>query len=200
MNRFFIFAFFTLCITACNENENDNRASPVAAKYSPAINGAIDSGLLNYYFLSETLVQWDSTKVDSAATILGESLNQLSQNLDTVTGDTRRTLLEGNVFFNQAANAVQKMLADGDLTAKRHSFHLVSENLFAFLDAIEYDHKPVYLQECTMPFNDTGRGVWISKTEEKRNPYLGLHHPYYKAGMLECGTLEKKIGVNSKDN
>ena len=167
MNRFFIFAFFTLCITACNENENDNRASPVAAKYSPAINGAIDSGLLNYYFLSETLVQWDSTKVDSAATILGESLNQLSQNL-----------LEGNVFFNQAANAVQKMLADGDLTAKRHSFHLVSENLFAFLDAIEYDHKPVYLQECTMPFNDTGRGVWISKTEEKRKQYQGLHQPY----------------------
>jgi len=45
-----------------------------------------------------------------------------------------------------------------------------------------------------MAFNDSEAGVWVSKEEAIRNPYLGLHHPYYKSGMVECG--ETKDVVN----
>jgi hypothetical protein len=200
MNRSFIIVFFILCISACNQKEKNNVQSGNTDRYSPAINQAIDSSLNKYYALSETLVQWDSSSVDSAAKIFVESLDQLSLNLDTVTGTRRNSLLEGNAFFVLATNSANEMISAADLTAKRHRFHDLSDNLFLFLDAIEYEHKPVYLQECTMPFNDTGRGVWLSNSEEKRNPYLGLHHPYYKAGMLECGTLEKKLGSTTKEN
>lgn len=200
MNRSFIIVLFILCLSACGQKDEQKQTEQDSGKYSPAINQAIDSSLNKYYALSETLVKWDSSNVDSAAKILIGSLDQLSLNLDTVTGARRNSLLEGNAFFVLATNSVNEMITARDLTAKRHRFHDVSDNLFLFLDAIEYDHKPVYLQECTMPFNDTGRGVWLSNTEERRNPYLGLHHPYYKAGMLECGTLEKKIGETTKEN
>jgi hypothetical protein len=44
-----------------------------------------------------------------------------------------------------------------------------------------------------MAFNDTETAQWLSKTEDIRNPYLGLHHPKYKSGMLECGEVKDSI-------
>jgi hypothetical protein len=51
-----------------------------------------------------------------------------------------------------------------------------------------------------MPFNDTGRAVWLSKSDTLRNPYLGLHHPRYGSGMLECGTQEATIDFASNES
>ena len=188
--------------TACNNNgkESSTQQQAVSSHYSNDLNQAFDSTLNSYYALSERLVNWDSAHLDSATLILKNNIDLLSAKLDTATGENRNRILEGSTYFSQVKTSASELMNTGDITAKRQIFHVLSENLFHFLEKIQYDRDPIYLQECTMPYNDTGRGVWLSKSEERRNPYLGLYHPYYKAGMLECGTIEGKIDFTTKSN
>jgi hypothetical protein len=58
---------------------------------------------------------------------------------------------------------------------------------------VRYDESTIYLQECPMAFNDTDPGLWLSKTSDIRNPYLGVQHPKYKSGMLECGETKDSL-------
>jgi hypothetical protein len=58
---------------------------------------------------------------------------------------------------------------------------------------IRYDESKIYLQECPMAFHDTAHGIWLSSKAEIRNPYLGLHHPKYKSGMLKCGETKDTL-------
>ena len=50
-----------------------------------------------------------------------------------------------------------------------------------------------------MAFNDTEPGLWLSKTEAIRNPYLGLHHPKYGKAMLVCGEVKDEIQFSKND-
>ncbi|MGZ8544843.1 MAG: DUF3347 domain-containing protein [Flavisolibacter sp.] len=190
-----LMALFLLGLLAgCkDEKKTTNEASTVNSLYSMEMNQDLKGLLDSYYQLSELLVKWDSTALDSATAGLKMKVDRLSERMDTATGALKMRLSAGNQHFTEVRNATLEISRQQDITARRHSFHILSENLFRFLDTAGYDQAKIYLHECTMPFNDTGRGVWLSRTEEKRNPYLGLHHPYYKAGMLECGTLEGKI-------
>ena len=87
-----------------------------------------------------------------------------------------------------------------DLSVKRESLHALTQHLYDFLRAVRYDAKPLYLQKCPMAFNDTGEGVWLTDRgkDSIRNPYLGLHHPRYGKGMLECGENESTIDFQKK--
>jgi hypothetical protein len=44
-----------------------------------------------------------------------------------------------------------------------------------------------------MAFNDNEAAIWLSKTPQIRNPYLGLHHPRYKSGMIDCGETKDSL-------
>jgi hypothetical protein len=200
MNRLLVYLLPLITLLACNNSENSSVKAGPSSAFSTDMNQAIDSTLDQYFALSELFVNWDSTKIDLAVSNLQASMDHLSSRIDTASGENKNKFDKGKGYFNNAKTATRQMLAEPDLFTKRHSFHIVSDNMFHFLEAIRYDMNPVFLQECTMPFNDTGRGVWLSKTEEKRNPYLGLYHPYYKSGMLECGTLEEKIDFTIKTN
>jgi hypothetical protein len=63
---------------------------------------------------------------------------------------------------------------------------------------IRYDGGKIYLQECPMAFNETEPGVWLSSTDSIQNPYLGLHHPKYKGGMLECGATKDTLNFTTR--
>jgi hypothetical protein len=76
---------------------------------------------------------------------------------------------------------------------KRRSFHSLSQNIFDLLRTIRFDAAKVYLQECPMAFNDTEAAIWLSNKTEIRNPYLGLHHPRYQSGMLNCGDVKDSL-------
>ncbi len=185
---------FLVFLAACTDDKKPAALSSTSqSSFSNEMNQDFKGVLDSYYNLSELLVNWDSTAIDSAAMQLKEKVDQLSARMDTATGALKSRLATGDTAFSEVRNTALELTVTKDLTARRHSFHILSENLFRFLETAGYDQSRIYLHECTMPFNDTGRGVWLSKTEDKRNPYLGLHHPYYKAGMLECGTLEGKI-------
>lgn len=190
-----LLALFLLAfLAACTDEKKPAATAPASSSsFSMEMNQDFKAVLDDYYQLSELLVNWDSTSLDSAAASLKGKVDRLSDRLDTASGTLKAKLSAGRQQFTEIRNAALELTVHKDITARRHSFHILSENLFRFLETAGYDQSRIYLHECTMPFNDTGRGVWLSKTEEKRNPYLGLHHPYYKAGMLECGTLEGKI-------
>ena len=49
-----------------------------------------------------------------------------------------------------------------------------------------------------MAFNDNEEGLWLSKTSKIRNPYLGLHHPKYKGGMISCGETKDTLNFQGK--
>lgn len=86
------------------------------------------------------------------------------------------------------------MASAAGMEQKRRAFHTVSQNMYDLLRTVQYDAETVYLQECPMAFNDDETGNWLSNTADIRNPYLGLHHPRYKNGMLECGETKDSIG------
>lgn len=172
------------------KDETPEQAPVGVSRYSARFIASIDTALADYYTLSETLVRWDSTQVNSQAEELKKSL-----------GDVKLDELEKDSLVHQTAVSYNKTLQSDldafiqnkDLTSKRQTFNSLSQHLYDLLRTIRYDGGKVYLQECPMAFNDTAAGIWLSKTAPIRNPYLGLHHPKYHSGMLECGETKDSL-------
>jgi hypothetical protein len=164
---------------------------PIAiSKYSPDFIRSVDSALADYYILSESLVRWDTGYVNVNATELKKSLQDIK--FDELQKDT--LIYETAKSYTQTFNTnLDAFIQKKDLTAKRQFFNSLSQNLYDLLRTIRYDGGKVYLQECPMAFNDTESGIWLSKTSPIRNPYLGLYHPKYKSGMLECGETKDSL-------
>jgi acyl-CoA thioesterase len=164
---------------------------PVAvSKYSPAFINAVDTALNNYYNLSEAFVNWDSTAIPQRANALQNNIVKIpfdELKMDTVIHQTAITYLDG---FKNDLTAIAN---HGDITTKRRAFHTFSDNLYNLLRVVKYDGATVYVEECPMAFNDTETAMWLSRTADIRNPYLGLHHPKYKSGMLECGEVKDSL-------
>lgn len=164
---------------------------PVAiSRYSPGFIASIDTALAHYYTLSEVLVRWDSSQVNSHAQELKKSFSAVR--FDELQKDT--LVHQTAVSYGERLQAdLDAFLQKKDLLAKRQTFNSLSQNLYDLLRTIRYDGGKVYLQECPMAFYDTATGIWLSKTAPIRNPYLGLYHPKYRSGMLECGETKDSI-------
>jgi hypothetical protein len=178
-------------VTNKKPKDETPKDQPIAvSRYSAAFNQSIDTFLNAYYALSEAFVNWDSTAVNTRANTLTQNLQGLKWNdleKDTIIYQTAAT------YIDNLKNGMTELRSTADLTTKRHSFHNLTQNLYDLLRTIKYDGTKVYLQQCPMAFNDTEEGLWLSKTEAIRNPYLGLHHPKYKSGMISCGETKDKI-------
>lgn len=167
---------------------------PVAvSKYSAGFNGSVNEALKNYYAVSEALVNWDSVSLSGKVNALKTSLANIKFDelqKDTLIYQTATSYTEG------LNNDLDGLLTQNSITEKRRSFHSFSQNFYDLLRTVQFDAGKVYLQECPMAFNDAEAGIWLSDRSAIRNPYLGLHHPKYKSGMLECG--ETKDSLNFK--
>lgn len=168
---------------------------PVAvSRHSQAFIGSIDSFLTSYYAATEAFVNWDSIAVIRAANNMNGSL-----------GNVKWTELQKDTVIFQTATSDTATFRDdlnvlsgaADLTTKRHAFHALTQNLYDLLRTLKYDGAKLYLQQCPMAFNDVEEGVWLSKTEKIRNPYLGLHHPKYKSGMISCGETKDTLNFQA---
>ena len=178
-------------VTKKKPKDETPKDQPVAvSRYSAAFNQSVDTFLNAYYALSESFVNWDSAAVSPRATTLNQNLQQLNWSelqKDTIIHETAVT------YVDNLKSGITELTGNADLTTKRHTFHNLTQNLYDLLRTIKYDGAKVYLQQCPMAFNDTEEGLWLSKTETIRNPYLGLHHPKYKGGMISCGETKDKI-------
>ena len=154
------------------------------SKHTDSFNVAVNKVLTSYYALTNDFVNWDSVAVSNHASDLKANLEAV--NFDELKKDTiiHQTAV---TFIDASKGELETILQPADLTTKRHALNNLSDNMYNLLRTIHYDRSKIYLQECPMAFNDSEPGVWLSKTDAVQNPYLGLHHPKYKSGMVECG-------------
>ena len=170
--------------------ENADKQQPLAvSQHSDSFNQSVDRLINTYYSMTNDFVNWDSTDVVAKATELKTDLDSLKLNelKDTTIYETAK------VFVDNAHRDIEKIETAADLENKRRSLNSLTENLFNFLRVVQYDRAKLYLQECPMAFNDEEPGMWLSKSPEIVNPYLGTHHPRYGKGMLHCGETKETL-------
>ncbi len=207
MRRILIAAGFLLVILASviviwfavlKPKNQEKPATPPAlaiSKHSDSFNQSVENLMNEYYALTEAFVNWDSASVNNRSKGLSEKLN--SVDLNELKKDTSGILETAEVFLNNAKNDAQTIQQEPDITNKRHALNSLSDNLFNFLRVVKHDRSKLYLQECPMAFNDEDPGMWLSKTPEIRNPYLGLHHPRYGKGMINCGETKDTLNYTA---
>ena len=191
--RLFIFSLLVL-LAACNDAEKKPtpQISPAQSKHSEAFNTSVENSLKAYDLLAEAFVQWDSVSIPRLAIELKQNLEKIDTSL--AKGESAR--------LTTVKRELTTIEGSHSLGVKRLALNLISDHLFQYLKSVQYDKREVFLQECPMAFNDTESGLWITGADSIRNPYLGMHHPKYKSGMLKCGENKDRInytGIESKD-
>ena len=185
-----LIVFFSACNTA--EKKQSPEKPQAQSKHNAEFNSAVENSLTAYDKLAEAFVQWDSVNIPRLAT----ELNQNLAKIDTT---------EGKGESARLATVKRELITiegNHSLHTKRQALNLLSDHLFQYLNSIQYDKRELFLQECPMAFNDTESGLWISGADSIRNPYLGMHHPKYKSGMLKCGDNKDRInftGMETKE-
>lgn len=185
--RQLLLSLLWIFVIACN---NSTKETKPASKHSESFNASIRSAMNSYEVLTEAFVNWDSASVVSAA-------NELQTRLDAIKLDEFQSKEKemAGAPLDLAKKDLEGMKAVNDLEGKRRRLNTLTERMYDFLSAVEYDEKKIYLQECPMAFNDTEAAVWLTDKgkDSIRNPYLGLRHPRYARGMLECGDNKSVI-------
>jgi len=180
-----ILFFFLVSCQGTDKKPAEAEKKPVS-QHSAGFNQSFDAMMNDYYALTEAFVNWDSNAVITKTASLQNSLKAIS--LDDIKGDTAAFTTAKATLGNITANT-SEMASGADITTKRHQFNDLSQNIFDLMRAVKYDEKKLYLQRCSMPFDDGSTAVWLTDKgkDSIRNPYLGLHHPHYGGGMIECG-------------
>lgn len=172
------------------EVETQQTKALAVSQHSDTFNVSVQNMLNDYYALSEAFVNWDSAAVTSQGTQLQQSLNNLAYTELQKDSMIYETAISYKVPLTKNMDIIA---STNNLNQKRLAFNTLSQNLYDLLRTIRYDNQKIYVQQCPMAFNDTETGTWLSKEEAIRNPYLGKHHPKYKAGMLGCGEVKETL-------
>lgn len=166
-------------------SNNGPDPEPIAVSaHSDVFNKSFEAVLDAYYQMNEGFVNWDTTVISQQSLALKSALDNFQ--IDELKKDTIIHLSAIDPLANAKMN-VDLLIQAPELEKKREALNSLSENLRNLLLVTKYDQQVVYWQVCPMAFNDEIPGFWLSKNEEIRNPYLGKHHPKYRATMLECG-------------
>jgi hypothetical protein len=190
--------FATICIlwfglVSCTNSSQQSNPKP-ESKHSDAFNQSFGGIMNNYYALTEGFVNWDSVAINNQAKKLIVQLDSLK--LDDLKKDTAAN----ETALNKIASAkfdLETILKQGDITNKRHALNTLTVHIYDLLRTVKYDESALYLQECPMAFNEKDTGLWLSKSSDIRNPYMGLHHPHYGKAMIECGDTKDTLDLTS---
>lgn len=178
------------------EDETPKQQPLAVSKHSDSFNVAMNNVLRSYYALTDDFVKWDSAAVTAHANEVKASLDKVNfaeLERDTLIFQTALT------FIDASKGELETIIQPADLTAKRRALNNLSDNMYNLLRTVRYDRGKIYLQECPMAFNDDEAAVWLSGVDSIRNPYLGLHHPRYKSGMLECGATKDTLNFTASN-
>ena len=164
------------------------------SKHSNSFNESMSNAMNSYYTLTESFVNWDTTKVNASLAELKTSVDSLriqEMEKDTAIYPTVQSQWES------IKAEISGMQADTAIYEKREDLNMLSQQLFDLLRIVKYDAAKVYYQECPMALNNyESSAFWLSTEGDKkkrRNPYLGLHDPKYGKAMLECGSTRDSI-------
>jgi hypothetical protein len=188
---FAIYMIYPLVSPKRKDTTEDKEPVPLSIKdKSDAFRKAFGQLMTEYYSMKDAFVNWDTVGVNKAALrvqSLADSLPYHEMQADSSIVETAKT-------FSMSVSAEAKgVLGERDITQKRHSFNVLSENLYNLIRTVRYGGEIIYHQHCPMAFNDTDEAYWLSNSNEIKNPYLGTSHPKYKAGMLHCGDVADSL-------
>jgi len=172
--------------------------SLAVSKHSGDFNQSIEKALTAYYTLTESFVNWDTTKVSSSLASFKaavDSINIPEMQKDSAIYETAKTQWES------IKAEVTGMQADTSLYERREDLNSLSQQMFDLLRIVKYDAAKIYYHECPMALNNyESSAFWLStngETEKRRNPYLGLHDPKYGKAMLTCGMTRDSISFSA---
>ncbi len=194
------YLFFVVVISlmaSCGEGSDQENgpsssravSTPVTVQVDDPTLASVASVLEAYYQLKDALVEADTAAANKAAL----QLSALADSIH-VEGIVDSTL--SNTVRNFAGTIASEAIAlpqEEDITEKRRSFSMITENLYPLLQSVQFQGGTVYQQMCPMAFNDTETAYWLSNSNEVVNPYLGKKHPKYSAGMLHCGEVKDSL-------
>jgi len=186
------------------KKRGDNGPQPeglTVSKHSNSFNESVTNAMNSYYTLTESFVNWDTTKISSSLAELKTSVDSL--HIQEMQKDTAIFPTVQNQWESIKAEIIG-MQADTAIYEKRESFNMLSQEMFDLLRIVKYDAAKVYYHECPMALNNyESSAFWLStnsETRNRRNPYLGLHDPKYGKAMLTCGTTRDSINFATASN
>ena len=166
----------------------------IVSKHSNSFNESMSKALDSYYILTESFVNWDTTKINASLADLKTSVDSLriqEMEKDSAIYPTVQSQWES------IKAEISGMQADTSLYEKREDLNMLSQQMFDLLRIVKYDAAKVFYQECPMALNNyEASAFWLSansETKNRRNPYLGLHDPKYGKAMLTCGSTRDSI-------
>ena len=166
----------------------------IVSKHSNSFNESMSKTLDSYYTLTESFVNWDTTKINASLADLKTSVESLriqEMEKDSAIYPTVQSQWES------IKAEISGMQADTALYEKREDLNMLSQQMFDLLRIVKYDAAKVFYQECPMALNNyEASAFWLSansETKSRRNPYLGLHDPKYGKAMLTCGSTRDSI-------
>jgi len=164
-------------------------------KNSSQFNTAFSEMLTEYYAIKDALVDWDTVKADQAAYALAAKVDSLP--VKTLKADSSIILTAASLDASISSEA-KAFTGESGIEARRRSFNMLTDQLYALVNAVRYDGEKIYHIKCPMAFKETEEGFWLSKTPQVVNPYLGNKHPTYKNKMLSCGEVTDSIDFAKK--
>jgi hypothetical protein len=164
------------------------------SKHSHSFNESMSKAMDSYYTLTESFVNWDTTKINASLADLKVSVDSIR--VDEMQKDTAIYPTVQSQWESIKAEIIG-MQADTSLYEKRESLNMLSQQLFDLLRIVKYDAAKVFYHECPMALNNyESSAFWLStnsETKNRRNPYLGLHDPKFGKAMLTCGQTRDSI-------
>jgi len=186
------------------KKRTDDGPKPVGltvSKHSSGFNESMSMAMNSYYALTESFVNWDTTKINASLTELKTSIDSLriqEMEKDSAIYPTVQTQWES------IKAEIIGMQADTGLYEKKEDLNMLSQQMFDLLRIVKFDAAKVYYHECPMALNNyESSAFWLSTQGEnktRRNPYLGLHDPKYGKAMLACGATRDSINFAAAGN
>jgi hypothetical protein len=187
------FSVYWFLLRTKDSKPAEPKQAPITVKkHTDAFNSSIDRLMASYYGIKDAFVEADTTlaKKNTVSFIgLLDSIpvSELEKDDKTIAETAKATLAD------LKSNA-ESLLKQTDITEMRQDFRTVSDMLYpAFFKIINYEGPALFLQNCPMAFDGDKDANWISNSSEIVNPYLGKHHPKFKATMLNCGEVKDSI-------
>lgn len=170
--------------------------SMMVSKHSDEFNQSVNNMMNAYYELTEAFVNWDTAAITKNSDKLKSAVEMLrleEMQKDSAIYPTVQSQ------WGILKSEIDGMMADVELSDKKESLNMFSQQLFDLLRIVKYDAAKVYYQECPMALNNyESSAYWLSADatdDKRRNPYLGLHDPKYGKAMLICGNTKDSIRV-----
>ena len=195
----YLFALAAISFTACNGNakkenlQEDNQQhdhsqmEPTAGNAGEPSQVAEEkqesvSAILNHYLtMKDALVEDDSEKAASSGKLLFDAFAAFEA---SAVSDPQQEL--GEIIEDAKMHAEHINENAANIVHQREHFEILSIDIKDLL-AVAGTDRVLYQQYCPM-YNDNKGGMWLSASNEVKNPFFG-------SKMLGCGEVQETIPV-----